>query len=115
MKKYLSLKASAGSGKTFALTVRYISLLLKGIDPSEILTLTFTNKAVVSMTQRIYNTLFELGDDLNILEEILKQTNLDKDTILDKKEKIIKKFIASSLSIFTIDKFVNKILREFSG
>ena len=115
MKKYLSLKASAGSGKTFALTVRYISLLLKGIDPSEILTLTFTNKAVVSMTQRIYNTLFELGDDLNILEEILKQTNLDKDTILDKKEMIIKKFIASSLSIFTIDKFVNKILREFSG
>ncbi|MDZ7817840.1 MAG: UvrD-helicase domain-containing protein [Aliarcobacter sp.] len=28
MKKYLALKASAGSGKTFALTVRYISLVV---------------------------------------------------------------------------------------
>ena len=45
MKKYLALKASAGSGKTFALTVRYISLLLLGAKPNEILTLTFTNKA----------------------------------------------------------------------
>ena len=57
MKKYLALKASAGSGKTFALTVRYISLLLLGAKPNEILTLTFTNKAANEMSERIYKTL----------------------------------------------------------
>ena len=63
MKKYLALKASAGSGKTFALTVRYITLLLLGAKPNEILTLTFTNKAANEMSERIYKTLLTLGDD----------------------------------------------------
>ncbi|MCG3718387.1 UvrD-helicase domain-containing protein, partial [Aliarcobacter butzleri] len=52
MKNYLALKASAGSGKTFALTVRYICLLLLGAKPNEILTLTFTNKAANEMSER---------------------------------------------------------------
>ena len=37
MNPFLALKASAGSGKTFALTVRYISLLLLDASPKEIL------------------------------------------------------------------------------
>jgi len=115
MQKYLALKASAGSGKTFALTVRYISLLLVNSNPSEILTLTFTNKASKQMNQKIYDTLFNLGDDENILNAISLQTKLTKQQILEKKEQIIQRFIISELSIFTIDKFVNKILREFSG
>ena len=36
MKPYLALKASAGSGKTFALTVRYISLGLASSKRREI-------------------------------------------------------------------------------
>ena len=75
MEKYLALKASAGSGKTFALTVRYISLLLKGAKPSEILTLTFTNKAAAEMSQRVFNTLQTLGDDEAYLNEIIKVSN----------------------------------------
>jgi exodeoxyribonuclease V beta subunit len=62
MEQYLCLKASAGSGKTFALTVRYISLLLQNVDVSSILTLTFTNKAALEMSERIYSTLNTLGD-----------------------------------------------------
>jgi exodeoxyribonuclease V beta subunit len=115
MKNYLALKASAGSGKTFALTVRYISLLLLGAKPKEILTLTFTNKAANEMSERIHNTLLDLGNDEIYINEILKVTNLSKESILKRKEFLVNQFIDSHLSIYTIDKFVNKILREFCG
>lgn len=115
MKKYLALKASAGSGKTFALTVRYISLLLLGAKPNEILTLTFTNKAANEMSERIYKTLLTLGDDEAYLNAICDSSQMSKEQILGKKNFLIKSFSHASLSIFTIDKFVNKILREFCG
>ena len=78
MKPFLALKASAGSGKTFALTVRYISLLLLDANPKEILTLTFTNKAAAQMAERIYDTLLSLGDDEAILEGPAYQEWLSK-------------------------------------
>ena len=115
MKNYLALKASAGSGKTFALTVRYISLLLKGAKPKEILTLTFTNKAANEMSERIYHTLLNLGNDEAYLQEIVNQSGFSKELILEKKEKLVYEFSNATLSIYTIDKFVNKILREFCG
>lgn len=115
MKKYLALKASAGSGKTFALTVRYISLLLLDAYPNEILTLTFTNKAANEMSERIYHTLLHLGEDEAYLQAIMEQSSLSKEDILNAKQNLIYKFVNSELSIFTIDKFINKILREFSG
>ena len=115
MKPFLALKASAGSGKTFALTVRYISLLLLDANPKEILTLTFTNKAAAQMAERIYDTLLSLGDDEAILEAVVVETGLTQQNVMGKKDEIIAKFISSELSIYTIDKFINKILREFSG
>ena len=115
MQQFLALKASAGSGKTFALTVRYISLLLLDADPKEILTLTFTNKAAAQMSQRIYDTLLTLGSDKDILDAIAQQTGLSVQNIMDKKDSMITNFITSELAIYTIDKFINKILREFSG
>ena len=115
MKNYLAYKASAGSGKTFALTVRYISLLLLGAKVKEILTLTFTNKAANEMSERIYHTLLNLGNDQAYLSAIIEQSNLTKEQILSKKKFLISEYTNASLSIFTIDKFVNKILREFCG
>ena len=115
MKKYIALKASAGSGKTFALTVRYISLLLLGAKPNEILTLTFTNKAANEMSERIYQTLLTLGDDEAYLDNICEQSGLNKKDILGKKSALVKLYTNADLSIYTIDKFVNKILREFCG
>ncbi|MCP4970983.1 MAG: RecB-like helicase [Arcobacter sp.] len=115
MKKYLALKASAGSGKTFALTVRYITLLLLGAKAKEVLTLTFTNKAANEMSERIYHTLLNLGEDEAYLNAIIQQSLLSKEQILLKKDILIQEFTHASLSIFTIDKFINKILREFCG
>ena len=90
MKQFLALKASAGSGKTFALTVRYITLLLLDAKPNEILTLTFTNKAASEMSERIYNTLLTLGDDEIYLDNIIKESGLQKQVILNKKNILLK-------------------------
>lgn len=115
MENFLALKASAGSGKTFALSVRYISLIILGAKPSEILTLTFTNKAANEMKERIFHTITTLGNDKAYLEQISLVSGKSIEYILDKKDDIKKEFTKSTLSIFTIDKFINKILKEFSG
>ncbi len=60
-------KASAGSGKTFTLTVQYIRLLLSQPDGSEfrhILGVTFTNKAVAEMKDRILGQLYGIANAL---------------------------------------------------
>jgi len=54
--------AGAGTGKTKALTYRYAYLVnVLGIDPANILCLTFTNKAAYEMRQRI-STMVHSGD-----------------------------------------------------
>ncbi|MDR2095633.1 MAG: UvrD-helicase domain-containing protein [Treponema sp.] len=60
------VSAGAGSGKTKVLAARYAWLVMeKNYKVDEILTLTFTNKAVSEMYSRIYHLLAEEKDNPN--------------------------------------------------
>ncbi len=109
-------EASAGSGKTFALVSRYISLLFLGANPSQILALTFTNKAANEMSGRILKVLKELHLPSRVAElnDISEITGITTDDILDSRELVLKRFLGSDLKISTIDKFFASILRKFS-
>ena len=109
----LAYEASAGSGKTFMLVVRYLSLLYKGATPSKILALTFTNKAAFEMQERIVLTLEEL-ENRGELDEIAQVTGLSKEYLLQNRKKILDEFLNSNTKIMTIDKFFTQILRKFS-
>jgi len=109
----LCFEASAGSGKTFMLVVRYLSLLFQGADPSKILALTFTNKAASEMSQRVIETLEDLENRGELLE-IAKVTEIPQAELLQKKVAILEEYLNANTKIMTIDSFFTQILRKFS-
>ncbi len=113
IKPYLALEASAGSGKTFALTVRYLALLFMGANPQKIVALTFTNKAASEMKSRIFETLkhLESKDELEALSQL---TQMSKNELLHVKETILHTLLQADINIATLDSFFAMILRNFS-
>ncbi len=110
--KFLVYSASAGSGKTFALSLRYISLLFLGVMPSNILATTFTRKAASQMQSRIRDYLLNLESEVDFLELLSKETGLLVDEILAKKDSVLEIFLSSTTNIMTIDSFISSILRS---
>ena len=115
----LSLSASAGSGKTYQLTMRYLELLLLGAKPSNILTLTFTRKAAQEMEERIIHKIKELyenkanRDYIKNLEFIGIKNEQEWKVLQSKIDTVYHAFLREDLKITTIDAFFQKILKSF--
>jgi exodeoxyribonuclease V beta subunit len=113
MQRLLSLKASAGSGKTFSLALRYLALLFRGVNPSSVLAVTFTNKAANEMKERVLKFLNSIENDDKLLEILSETSGINAKEILNKKEYVLREFLTSDIHITTIDAFIQKILRKF--
>jgi ATP-dependent helicase/nuclease subunit A len=101
------VEACAGSGKTWLLVSRIVRLLLAGVQPGEILAITFTRKAAQEMQERLHEWLHELAStDDDEVREFLHQRAIHEvdDALLAKARGLYRDFLLSSSSI-TISTF----------
>ena len=97
---HLALTANAGSGKTFVLARKYLSILQKNnIDVNNVAAITFTEKAA----SELYSKISVLID-----EEIKKSINIAEHKKL---EKIRRQLVSANIS--TIHSFCIDILKQF--
>ena len=68
----LAIMASAGTGKTYQLAMRYILLILKGAKPEDIVAVTFTKKAAGEIFEKIMTLLLELILNREKLQETIR-------------------------------------------
>jgi len=118
------LKASAGSGKTFSLTLHYITLLLANENSyREILAVTFTNKATAEMKERILSVLEGLAigsQDRKIADFrsllLAEHPQWDASTLQTKAYAVFRRILHdySRFTISTIDGFSQKVIRSFT-
>lgn len=109
--QFLSVKASAGSGKTHNLAKRYIELL-KLISPTllgSIIAITFTNKASAEMKERIIIFLKGLA---NIGENKLKELKMNPEEGKQLLLSVLKNF--DDFNVTTIDSFMNTLHKAFA-
>lgn len=93
----VALEASAGTGKTRVLVDRYVNLLRAGVDPTNILAITFTRKAAAEMRERIMATLRAAGEGGELPASRWREL---RDRTAD-------------IAVSTIDAFCLSLLREF--
>ena len=121
-------RASAGSGKTFALAVEYImELLQKGAENNfaQTLAVTFTNKATAEMKGRILETLYglktgleETNDYLDVIKKRFEKRNVSitEEQIRERAGKALTAILHdySHFRVETIDSFFQSILRNMA-
>lgn len=113
-------RASAGSGKTYTLALKYISLALKSGSKgfTHVLAVTFTNKATGEMKDRILEKLYGLsrGLDANFLKDVKKITKLGEQEIQRKSTEMLC-YIMNDFDHFrveTIDSFFQSLLTNLA-
>ncbi len=117
------LKASAGSGKTYALVQEYLRIVLKQENMnafSRIMAMTFTNKAALEMKERVLSALVTLAyqedKDKKFIDDTSANLEMDSTEMGERAKKILKRILHnfSELSIQTIDKFNIRLIRSFT-
>ena len=113
------MKASAGSGKTYNLALRYISLLLNGDETfphRHILAVTFTNKATAEMKRRILDELYVLATDPQQSPYRKEWPGVDDETLRRRASRALGEILSDygSFAVSTIDRFFQQVLRAFS-
>ena len=116
------MKASAGSGKTYRLARKYISLLLQSKDRyayRHILAVTFTNKATDEMKGRILKELHVLATSPQESDyhDHFVPAYFPSDSDLQKKAETVLSDMLHDYSAFavsTIDRFFQQTLKAFS-
>ncbi|MFS4454488.1 UvrD-helicase domain-containing protein [Maribacter sp. 2304DJ31-5] len=115
--------ASAGSGKTYALSKAYLKIVLSSANGfKRILAITFTNKAVNEMKHRILDSLyqFSITDIENtaspLFLEISKELKLPARTLQKLSGHRLKEILHNYafFDISTIDKFTHRLIRTFA-
>ncbi|MGH7996268.1 MAG: UvrD-helicase domain-containing protein, partial [Opitutaceae bacterium] len=108
---HVMIRASAGSGKTHALTNRYLALLARGAEPERIVALTFTRKAAGEFFDRILRALAEAAADPAAARRLGDETLGPADYL-----RLLRRMIVAMprLRLGTLDGFFSRIVRAFA-
>ena len=108
------VSASAGTGKTFNLAVRYIKLLLAGVKPETIVALTFSRKAAGEIFDRIILLISKWIDNRVTFENEALCFGIPRDGY-DMLLPILRSVLDSihKLPIGTLDSFFVRIIKTF--
>ncbi len=108
------IKASAGTGKTFALSNRYLKLLASGAECQTILATTFTKKGAGEILDRIIERLSDAALCEDKAAELSK--NLEFKLTRERAAKILFDLLGNlhRLEISTLDSFFNRVAKVFS-
>jgi len=113
------LKASAGTGKTYRLSLEYIANLIKGVNYKNIVVMTFTKKATAEIKERIYDFLYQIAFEKydwiglkNSLKELygFSDSEILKENLQNVYFEMIKN--KDEIRIYTIDGFTNRIFKN---
>jgi ATP-dependent helicase/nuclease subunit A len=114
----IAVFASAGSGKTYLLVHRVLKLLLGGVEPSNILAITFTRKAAAEMQERLMSVLAEWAsaDDSALKSSLKSLLHPDDDASIAKARKLYEEllFAEYEVRITTFHAFCQDILKRFA-
>ena len=111
------IRASAGSGKTYQLTNRFIRLLLNGQAPERIIALTFTRKAAGEFFEGILTKLAGAASDPGAAKRLAKDVGqAESDSGTDEFRSALRRLVEemNRLSLGTIDGFFHRVLGMFS-
>jgi ATP-dependent helicase/nuclease subunit A len=112
--RHVMILASAGSGKTYALTNRFVALLAGGAQPERIVALTFTRKAAGEFFDEILNKLAGAARDAGRARSLaieIQQPQLGTGDFLKMLRAVTEAM--PKLRLGTLDSFFARIARAF--